>query len=124
MGQATNLLDEAARVWAKAQIVYESPSREGHPQARALAEEIAQLPECHEGLLAMLSSTNHLVVAYTLQTLEMMGSPALVDLPDELLDSKRNLTIQAGSFRNSMDLGGFARQIRKRAQEKARKRNS
>jgi hypothetical protein len=83
-------------------------------------EQIAQLPECHDGLLALLSSPNQLLVAYALQTLELMGSPALADLPDELLERRQQVTFQCGSFRNSMDLGGLARQIRKRARERGR----
>jgi len=120
MPEASALLDAAASVWAKAQIVHESPSWEGHPPARALVEQIAQLPECHDGLLALLSSPNQLLVAYALQTLELMGSPALADLPDELLERRQQVTFQCGSFRNSMDLGGLARQIRKRARERGR----
>jgi hypothetical protein len=117
MPEAIALLDEAARIWAKAQIVYESPSREGHPQARALVEQLAHLPECHDGQLALLSSPSQLVVAHALQTLELMGSRALAELPDELLGRREQVTFQCGSFRNSMDLGGLARQIRKRARD-------
>jgi hypothetical protein len=56
-----------------------------------------------------------LVVAYALQTLELMGSPALPELPDELLERRQQVTFICGSFKNSMDLGGLARQLRKRA---------
>jgi 2'-5' RNA ligase len=75
----------------------------------------AQRPECHDGLLPLLSSPSQLVVAYVLQTLEMMGSPALAELSDEVLNRRQQGTIVSGSFKNSMDLGGLARQIRKRA---------
>lgn len=109
------MLEEAARVWAIANVVYESLTWDGQPVARALVEQIAQLPECHNGLVALLSSPNQLVVAYALQTLELMGSPVLAELPDELLERRQKVTLQCGSFRNSMDLGGLARQIRKRA---------
>jgi hypothetical protein len=68
----------------------------------------------------LLSSPNQLLVAYALQTLELMGSPALADLPDELLERRQQVTLQSGSFRNSMDLGGLARQIRRRARERGR----
>jgi hypothetical protein len=115
MAEASPLLEEAARVWAKAQIVYESPSWQGHPPARALVEQLARIPECHDGLLALVPSRHQLVVAYTLQTLEMMGSRALAELPQELLDRRQQVTFLCGSFKNSMDLGGLARQIRKRA---------
>jgi len=109
------LLDEAAQVWAKAQVVYESPSWDGHPPARVQVEQIARCPECHGGLIALLSSPCQLVVAYVLETLELMGSPALAELPDELLERRQQVTFVMGSFKNSMDLGGLARQLRKRA---------
>ena len=120
MADTSALLDEAVCVWAKAQIVFESPSWEVHHPARALVEQLAQCHECHDGLLELLSSQNQLVVAYALKTLEMMGSPALSDLPDELLERRQQISIQSGSFRNSMDLGGLARQIRKRARAATR----
>src|SRR4030095_3495381 len=99
------LLDEATRIWAQAQVVYESPSWDGHPPARALVEQIAQVPECHDGLLALLSSPSQLVVAYALHTLALMNSPALAELPDELLERRQQVTSLCGSFKNSMDLG-------------------
>jgi len=120
MAEASALLAEAAQVWAKAQVVYDSPSWEGHPPARVLIEQIAHVPECHEGLLALLKSPSQLVVAYALHALVLMGSPALADLPDELLERRQQITIQCGSFRNSMDLGGLARHIRKTAREHGR----
>lgn len=118
MMEASVLLEEATRIWMNAQIVYESPSWEGHPPARALVEQLARLPQCHDGLVALLSSANQLVVAYALQTLELMESSVLTELPDEVLERRQKATFQCGSFKNSMDLGGFARQIRKRARER------
>lgn len=122
MPEASRLLDEAVRVWAKAQVVYDSPSWKGHPPARALVEQVASVPECHDGLVALLSSSSQLVVAYTLRTLELMDSPALAALPDELLERRQQVTFLCGSFKNSMDLGGLARQIRKRARATAEPR--
>jgi hypothetical protein len=117
MADVSEMLDKASRVWAKAQIVDESPSWEGQPPARALVEQLAQIPECHDGLLALLGSPSPLVVAYALQTLELMGSPALAELPDDLLERRQQVTFLCGTFKNSMDLGGLARQIRKRARQ-------
>jgi hypothetical protein len=76
---------------------------------------VAQVPECHGGLLALLSSPNQLIVAHALRTLELMQSPAFTNLPDELLRRGQQVTFITGSFKNSMDLGGLARQIRKKA---------
>lgn len=115
MAEAAALLAEAARVWAKAQVVREEPSWEGQPPARVLVEQAAADPACHAGLLALLSSPSQLVAAHALQALELAGSPALAVLPDELCDRREQVSFQWGSFRNTMDLGGYARQVRKRA---------
>ena len=55
-----------------------------------------------------------MVAAYALKALELMSSPALAELPDELLERRQQVTLICGSFKNAMDLGGLARQIRKR----------
>jgi hypothetical protein len=111
------LVDQAARVWAKAQIVDESPSWQGQPPARALVEQVAACQECHGELVSLLASPNQLLVAHALQALELMQSNVLADLPDELCDRTQQVTFRCGSVKNSMDLGGYARQIRKRARQ-------
>jgi len=78
-------------------------------------EQVATVPDCHAGLVALLTSPNHLIVAHALQALELMRSPELAELPGELCDRRQKVTFQCGSFRNLMDLGGYARQVRKRA---------
>ena len=75
------------------------------------------MPECHDSLISLLSSSSQLVVAHALETLKLQGSPVLTELSDELCDRREKVTFQHGSFRTSMDLGGFARQIRKEAQK-------
>jgi hypothetical protein len=109
------LLDSAVRIWRKAQIVHQSPSWENRPEARAIAEEIARHPEYESALFDLLADSNQLVVAFSLITLEMMGSSRLRELPIELLENRSNITLLFGSFVNKMDLGGLARQIQKRA---------
>jgi hypothetical protein len=122
MVETLALLEQATQVWAKAQVVYDSPGCGGHPPARALVERIAQIPECRGGLLALLSSPSQLVVAYALRTLELMNSPSLADLPDELLERRQQVTFLCGSIKTAMELGGLARQICKRARERGRPR--
>ena len=102
MKDGTALLEEAAQVWAKAQVVYEAPSWEGEPPARAFVEQVATVPACHDGLVSLLSSPNQLVVAHALQALELMRSPVLAELSEELCDRRQKVTFQCGSFRNSM----------------------
>jgi hypothetical protein len=43
--EPTALLDEAARVWAKGQILYESPAWQRQPPGGVLVQQTAQLPE-------------------------------------------------------------------------------
>ena len=97
MKEGTALLEEATQVWAKAQVVYEAPSWEGEPPARAFAEQVAMVQACHDGLVPLLPSPDQLVVAHALQALELMRSPVLAELSEELCDRR-----QCGSFRNSM----------------------
>src|SRR5690242_8194117 len=98
MADAEALLGEASLVWSEAQVVFDGPSWEGNPPARALVERVAAVPECHDGLLALLASPRQLVVAHALQALELMGSPALAELPDELCGRRQQVTVQCGSF--------------------------
>ena len=119
MAEASAVLDHAARVWAKAQLVWEEPSWEGQPEARAVAEKVAAGPlEWQEALVGLLSSPNQLIVAYALLTLEMMGSLALAELPEELMSRPGRVTFQCGSFRNAMSIGDYARQLRKQARQR------
>jgi hypothetical protein len=117
----SDLIDRATKVWQNAQLVYQSPSWDGKPEARAVAEEIGSTcPQCEPALVSLLCHESQLVVAYALLTLEMMGSAALLELPAEVLHRRSNITVSSGSFRIAMDVGGLARQIQKRALARAR----
>lgn len=120
MNSASTFLEEAARAWAKAQLVHEAPSWDGEPASRRFVEQAASVPGCHDGLVSLLSSPNQVVVVHALQALELMGSQVLRDLPDELCNRRQNVTFQSGSFRTSMDLGGYARRVRERARRAGR----
>jgi hypothetical protein len=114
--EAAATLERAVGLWRKAQVVHEGPTRLGFPEPLEAVLEIAGgHPECHDGLVNLLSSDCQVVVAYALLTLQAMGSEVLKNLPQHLLERREKVTIDSGSFRNSMDLGGLARQIQKRA---------
>ena len=117
-GQET-LLDRAVKVWRKAQIVYLTHPRLGRAEARVLVEELARHPEYESSLVDLLAAPSQLVVAYSLMTLELMGSRRLRSLPSDLLTNRSNITLSLGSFRNGMDLGSLARQVQKRAKKGA-----
>jgi hypothetical protein len=110
------LIQRATDIWKKAQLVYQGPGRYGDPVPLQIAVEIAEKhPDCQDALIGLLDSECQLVAAYALLTLEMMGSDVLTDLPAGLLDRRQQITLHMGSVRNSMDLGGLARQVQKRA---------
>jgi hypothetical protein len=113
------LLDKAVKVWSKAQIVYITPPRLGDSEARVLVEELARRPEYESALFDLLAAPSQLVVAYSLKTLELMGSRRLKELPPDLLTNRRNVTLLYGSVRVGMDLGSLARQVQKTAREAA-----
>jgi hypothetical protein len=113
------LVDKAVKVWRKAQIVHLTPSWQGQPEARVLVEKLALHPEYESSLVDLLAAPSQLVVAYSLLTLELMGSRRLRELPSELLTNRSNITLSLGSFRNGMDLGSLARQVQKRAKKGA-----
>jgi hypothetical protein len=109
-----DIVDRAVEVWKKAQVLYQSPSWEGRPEARAFAERIAtDFQEGEHKLVKLLEHENQLVVAYALLTLQLMGSRGLRALPAELLERRSKITLRTGSFSTSMDLGGLARQFQK-----------
>lgn len=116
--EEAEVLRQAVAAWRRAQVVHQTPSWEGQPEARAAAEKIALHGRFESPLLGLLANSNQLVVAYALIALELMGSDRLASLPETLLANRSNLTLQFGSIRNAMDLGGFARQVRKRARVK------
>jgi hypothetical protein len=109
------LLAKAVPVWRKAQIVHQAPSWEGRPEARATAEELADHPEYEPFLFGLLADPSQLVVAYSLMTLELMGSIRLKELPPDLLTNRSKITLMVGSFRIGKELGGLAREVQKRA---------
>src|SRR4051812_29097389 len=112
-------LEREVVLWRKAQVVHEGPTRLGFPEPLEAVLEIARgHPECHDGLVRLLSSEDQLVVAYALLTLQAMRSRVLENVPQQLLERREKVTIDIGSFRNSMDLGGLARQVRKRARRR------
>jgi hypothetical protein len=108
------IVDRAVEAWKKAQVVYQSPSWEGRPEARAFVERIAtEFRQCEHKLTGLLEHENQLVVAYALLTLQLMGSRRLRTLPAQLLERRSKITLRTGSFSTSMDLGGLVRQLQK-----------
>jgi hypothetical protein len=117
--EASTILERAIGLWRTAQVVYAGPTRLGCAEPREAVFQVARdHPECHDGLVQLLFSDNQLVAPYALLTLQAMGSRMLEILPQELLERREKITIDIGSFRNSMDLGGLFRQVQKRAKQR------
>jgi hypothetical protein len=112
-------VDRAVAIWRNAQVLHESPAWQGQPAARAIAEELASdWPEADSDLVGVLADDHAIVVGYALLTLELMNSATLHNLPAELLERRSKVTLVDGSFKTSMDLGGLARRVQKRAQSR------
>jgi len=109
-----DVLALAVDAWSKAQIVACRSAWKGHPLGAHFSEVLSQRPDLEDRLIVLLKSEHQLVVAYALLTLELMKSPALGCLPEELLTRKEKVTIVTGSFADKMELGAFARHIQKK----------
>ena len=103
------ILKRAIEEWCNAQVLFNCPTWRGQPVARHLVEQLRHHPEIDEELIMLLSHKCQLVVAYSLVTLDMMDSPAVGNLPVELLARTEKITEVTGSFREKMELGAFAR---------------
>jgi hypothetical protein len=108
--------EQALSVWRKAQVVTDAYRSD----PIVCFDEVVAHPELyHDQLVAALNDQSQLVVAYCLLALEKMKSPALAALPDSLLARREKITIRFGSFSTSSDLGGLARQLKKKNEKRA-----
>jgi hypothetical protein len=109
-----DLLDAAVQTWRKAQVVY-NPSRAGSPSeamVRTIADEIDKY---RERLVQCLFHESQLVTAYALLVLRKVNDPALGELPTGLMTRHEKITVCCGSFSDKMELGAFARMLKKEA---------
>jgi hypothetical protein len=65
--------------------------------------------------MELLSHESQVVAVYALLVLRKVNDPALKELPTELLTSHKKITVRTGSFSHTMELGAFARMLRKEA---------
>ena len=110
-----DLLDVAVQIWREVQIVH-NPSRTLKTPSEAMVRTIAdEIGKYRERLMECLSDESQLVVAYALLVLSKVNYPALNELPTELLTRHEKITVRSGSFSDKMELGAFARMLRKEA---------
>ena len=98
----------------KPDLLDASPSE---AMVRTIADEIGKY---REQLMECLSHESQLVAAYALLVLRKVNDPALKELPTELLASRKTMTVRSGSFSNKIELGAFARMLRKEAWRRGR----
>lgn len=81
---------------------------------------MALQPSVENDLLEAASDENQLVASYAMVTLMEMGirSQAFRTLVDVACKRREKITMMNGSFSTAMDLGSFARQIRKALKNK------
>jgi hypothetical protein len=109
------LFERALVLWSKPQMIRESRSWKGQPEARALCEILAErISESEPLLYSGLSHSNQHMVAYCLLSLDLGSSPRLCDLPEGLDSDKRHVSMIFGSFINQMQIGDLARKLRKK----------
>jgi hypothetical protein len=110
-----DLLDAAVQIWREAQLVH-NPGRKGETPSEAMVRTIAdQIGKYRERLMQCLCNESQLVASYALLVLRKVNDPALKELPTELLTSHKKITVRTGSFSGTMELGAFARMLRKEA---------
>jgi hypothetical protein len=115
-----DLLDAAVQIWREAQVVH-NPGRKGETPSEAMVRTIAdEIGKYRERLMECLSHGPQLVAAYALLVLRKVNDPALKELPTELLTSHKKITVRTGSFSETMELGAFARMLRKEAWRRGR----
>jgi hypothetical protein len=118
---AGTILDRAVSSWEGSSVAFLYPVLT-HPQpaqyelARRIAEEYPG--RFDDQLVALWSSPDPVVVAQALTTLGWMKSPALAELPRELLADTRKVTI-AGCLVVTRELGEIARECAREARGRA-----
>jgi hypothetical protein len=109
------LFDEAVQIWKKAQVVREVSGKIKVPSAEMIKEVAAEIGKYRERLVRCLHDDDQLVVAYALLVFKRAHDPILNELLRELLNRHNKITVRTGSFSQSMELGAFARMLKKGA---------
>jgi len=114
-GNDMDLFDAAVHIWKKAQVVREVSGKVEAPYAEMIKDIAAEIGKYRERLVRCLHDDNQLLVAYALLVFKRVHDPILKELPAELLNRHNKITVLTGSFSEVMELGAFARMLRKQA---------
>ena len=115
-----DLFDAAVQIWKKAQVAREISGKVEWPPAEMITNVAADMGRYRERLLRCLFDDNQLVVAYAMLVLKRVNDPMLKELPKELLNRHDKITLRIGSFSETMELGAFARMLKKQAATEVR----
>src|SRR5215467_10889121 len=110
-----DLFDAAVQIWKKAQVVLEVSGKIKSPSAEMIKEIAAEIGKYRERLVRCLHDDDQLLVAYALLVFKRAHDPILNELPMELLNRHNKITLRTGSFSQKMELGAFARMLKKEA---------
>jgi len=77
----------------------------------------ADIGRYRQRLFKCLFDDEQLVVAYALLALRRADDPMLKELPEQLLNRREKITVRSGNFSEKMELGAFARMLKKQACE-------
>jgi len=114
-GNDMELFDAAVQIWKKAQVVREFSGKIRAPSAEMIKEVAAEIGKYRERHVRCLNHDDQLLVAYALLVFKRAHDPILGELPKELLNRHNKITVRTGSFSQTMELGAFARMLKKRA---------
>ena len=114
-GNDMDLFDAAVPIWKKAQVVREISGKVKSPSVEIIKDVAAEIGKYRERLVRCLHDDDQLVVAYVLLVFKRAHDPILKELPAELLNRHNKITVRTGSFSQTMELGAFARMLRKQA---------
>ena len=117
-GNDMELFDAAMQIWKTAEVVREVSGKIKAPSAEMIKEVAAEIGKYRERLVRCLHDDDQLLVAYALLVFKRAHDPILKELPPELLNRHNKITVRTGSFSQNMELGAFARMLKKEAATK------
>jgi len=116
---SSETFDVAVQTWKQAQVVL-GPTKIFWPAAEMIQVLAADIGKYRQQLVKCLFDDEQLVVAYALLVLKRADDPMLKELPEQLLNRREKITVRSGSFSEKMELGAFARMLKKQACRAAR----
>ena len=108
---------DSSETFDVAQTEKKSSSRQGRQNLWQCGSQVlaADIGKYRQQLVKCLLDDEQLVVAHALLVLKRADDPMLRELPEQLLNRREKITVRSGSFSEKMELGAFARMLKKQA---------